>query len=68
MIKTIQTQNTIIRPVEMPTMDYKQSKNGDTEDKAITTSYFKSSRETTASEFNKLLVEYITLMENKKHL
>ena len=36
MIKTIQTQNTIIRPVEMPTMDYKQSKNGDTEDKAIT--------------------------------
>lgn len=56
---------TAIRPVEMPT-NREYSKNDDTEDRAVTTNHFKSSGETTASEFNKLLAEYITLMENKR--
>lgn len=67
MLKVAPRNNTLIHPVEMPT-NREYSRNNDTENRAVTTSHFKSGGETTASEFNKLLAEYIMLMENKKHL
>lgn len=67
MVKTTPRQHTIIYPVKLPT-NYEYSWNGESEDKAFTTSHFKSSGEAIASEFNKLLAEYIMLMKNKKHI